>query len=63
MVSGSEAGSEFVEDEWKSVNQSSLIKSYTAHPLATVFAAQMADPECPDLVYKEKRDFEKQVIV
>jgi hypothetical protein len=56
-------GPEFVEDEWKSVNQGSLIKSYTAHPVASVFAAQLADSECPDLKFKEKVDLEKQVIV
>ena len=56
-------GPEFVEDEWKSVNQGSIIKSYTAHPAAAVFAAQLADSECPDLKVKEKIDLEKQVLV
>ena len=54
-------GTDFTEDEWKSVNYASLIKSYNTHPDAQMFAAQDADVECPDLKYKEKVAFEKQV--
>jgi hypothetical protein len=54
-------GSDFTKDEWKTVNQKSLIKSYTAHPEASMFDSQMVDVECPDLKFKEKVDLEKQV--
>ena len=50
----SKTGADYVEDEWKAVNQTSLIKSYTVHPEAVMFSAQMADAECPDLKFKEK---------
>ena len=54
-------GSDFTDDEWKSVNQTSLIKSYNSHPEACMFSAQLADSEVPDLKFKDKKDLEKQV--
>ena len=55
------AGSDFTEDEWKTVNQTSLIRGYNSHPDAVMFSAPLADVECPDLKFKEKVDLEKQV--
>ena len=54
-------GSEFLQDDWKSVTQTSLVKSYNTHPEAVMFSAPLADAEVPDLKYKEKQNLEKQV--
>ena len=54
-------GSEFLQEDWKSVAQSSLVKSYNSHPEAIMFSAPLADAEVPDLKYKEKQNLEKQV--
>ena len=53
--------SDFSPDEWRTVNQASLVKSYNSHPEAAMFSAPAADAECPDLCYKDKKDLEKQV--
>ena len=54
-------GSDFTPEEWKTVSQAALIKSYNSHPDACMFAAQSADAEVPDLKFKDKKDLERQV--
>ena len=54
-------GTDFTADEWRTINQSALVKSYNSHPEAVMFSAPAADAEVPDLKYKDKKDLEKQV--
>ena len=56
-------GKDFAPDEWKNIKVGQLVKTYNAHVIAAPFCAQEPDAEAPDLLYRDKRDMEKQLKV
>ena len=56
---GRKTGSDFGPLDWKSLKVGQIVKIYNSHVAAEVFCAQEADPESPDLHFKDKREMEK----
>merc|ERR1719318_736222 len=56
-------GKDFAPDDWKTIKVGQLVKTYNSHVSAAPFCAQEPDPEAPDLLYRDKRDMEKQLKV
>ena len=56
-------GKDFAPDDWKTIKVGQLVKTYNSHILASPFCAQEPDAEVADLVYKDKKDMEKQLKV
>jgi len=58
---GRKTGSDFGPLDWKSLKVGQIVKIYNSHVAAEVFCAQEADPESPDLHFKDKREMEKSL--